>query len=80
MGKEEEIKWKIDGYVSAAVAAYSAERRGEAGLKGSGQECGPLCLNDFPECRGFVYVTWDNRWIIPGGVVEGKTQIDVMTR
>ena len=76
----EEIKWKIDGYVSAAVAAYSAETRGEDGLTGSGQECGPLCLDYFPECRGFVYVTWDNRWIIPSGVVEEKIQIEVMTR
>jgi hypothetical protein len=42
MGTEEEKMWKIDGYVSAAVAAYSVETRGEDGLTGSGQECGPL--------------------------------------
>lgn len=78
--EKEKADWKIDGYISASVAAYSAERRKETGLKGSGQECGPLCLDYCHHCRGFVYVTWDNRWIIPGGIGDEKLQIEVMTQ
>lgn len=77
--KKKDMKWKIDGYISAAVAARSAYRRGVVGLTGSGQECGPFCLDGFQGCRGFVYVTWDNQWIIPGGIVSEKLQIEVMT-
>ena len=76
----EEEKWKIDGYTSARSATRNAERRGEVGLTGSGQECGPLWITPFSGCRGFVYVTWDNRWIIPGGEVSEKLQIEVMTQ
>lgn len=76
----EEMKWKVDGYISAAVATYSAERRSEVGLVGSGQECGPMRLDYLYRCRGWVYCTWDNRWLIPGGIVPEKIQIEVMTQ
>jgi hypothetical protein len=74
---EEKQEWIIDGYVSAAVATHNAERRGVDGLTGSGQECGPFCVDYFHGCRGYVYITWDKRWIVPCGEVTDETKIEV---
>jgi len=56
------IEKKVRGYRSAGLAAEAAKRRGEFGLTGSGQECGPIPISD-----GFGFRTWDGRILVPGG-------------
>jgi hypothetical protein len=72
-----ETNWKIDGYTSAAIALRSAERRGEVGLKGSGQECGPVCMGGVVGCRGWVYCTWDKRYLIPHGELSHEAMCKI---
>jgi len=69
--------WKIDGYKSQLIATRAAEIRGEAGVTGSGQDCGPVCLDYWQNCRGWVYKTRDGRYLIPGGVVPEEVMVEV---
>jgi len=50
-------------YISEGRAYAAAQKRGEVGLTGSGQTCGPVEL--LP--GRWAYKTWDNRYLIPGG-------------
>jgi hypothetical protein len=50
-------RWIIDGYTSANHATNAANKRGESGLTGSGQSCGPINMSFFGGCRGWVYKT-----------------------
>jgi len=69
--------WKIDGYISAAHASRAAEIRGEDGLTGIGQECGPICLDYWQNCRGWVYRTRDGRFLVPRGEVPEAVMVEV---
>lgn len=77
-GKGGIVSWKIDGYTSATRAVRAAERRGDAGLTGSGQQCGSIDMSFFSECRGWIYCTWDGRYLIPGGEVAFKIVSEAM--
>lgn len=69
MEEKEEMNWKIEGYITARKAVAAAERRGEVGLTGSGQDCRPINMGYFSGCRGWIYKTWDKRYLIPHGEV-----------
>ena len=53
----------VEFYSTSEAAYQDAEARGEVGLKGSGQTCGPVYF----EGHGWTYKTWDNRYLVPGG-------------
>lgn len=50
-------------YKTENTAYRAALKRGEVGLKGSGQTCKPVYI----EGHGWTYKTWDNRYLVPGG-------------
>ena len=54
-------------YASAGRAFAAALRRGEVGLTGPGQVCGPVALTRGDIVDGYAYFTWDGRYLVPGG-------------
>lgn len=54
-------------YASAGRAFAAAQRRGEVGLTGPGQVCGPVALTRGDIVDGYAYFTWDGRYLVPGG-------------
>jgi len=57
---------KMKFYKTEKTAYRAALKRGEVGLKGSGQTCQPVYIEGY----GWAYKTWDNRYLIPGGELD----------
>jgi hypothetical protein len=61
--KNSEEEHKMKTYKTASMAAAAAKKRGEFGVTGRLQSCGPMPIN----YNEWVFRTCDNRILFPGG-------------
>ena len=63
------IKNKVIGYKSENLAAAAAKKRGEFGVRNSGQECGVIVSEAI---LGFGFKTWDGRVLVPHAILSHR--------
>ena len=59
-------------YKTKEEAHRDAKRRDEVGLIGSGQTCEPQRINGANYAEGWIYKTWDDRYLVPDGEITAE--------